>query len=150
MQIGPYELAGELGRGAMGVVLRGYDHAIGRPVAIKVIRSHEFATEDERAEASMRFRREAAAAGRLSHPGIITIYQFGEDQGYGYLAMEFVQGSSLDRLLASGNPPPLPNLLDILRQVADAPAYAAPQAGNQRDMEAANNLDREDGKSTRT
>ncbi len=55
MRIGPYELAGELGRGAMGVVLRGYDHAIGRHVAIKVIRSHEFATVEEQAEACMRF-----------------------------------------------------------------------------------------------
>jgi TPR repeat protein/tRNA A-37 threonylcarbamoyl transferase component Bud32 len=146
MQIGPYELAGELGRGAMGVVLRGYDHAIGRPVAIKVIRSHEFATEEERAEASMRFRREAAAAGRLSHPGIITIYQFGEDQGYGYLAMEFVQGSSLDRILASGNPPPLPNLLDILRQVADALDYAHRQGVIHRDVKPGNILVREDGK----
>ena len=146
MHIGPYEVSGELGRGAMGVVLQGYDHAIGRPVAIKVIRSSQFATTEEQADASMRFRREAAAAGRLSHPGIITIYQFGEDQGHGYLAMEFVQGSSLDRLLASGNPPPLPALLDMLRQVADALDYAHSQGVIHRDVKPGNILVRDDGK----
>jgi TPR repeat protein/tRNA A-37 threonylcarbamoyl transferase component Bud32 len=146
MQIGPYEVAGELGRGAMGVVLQGYDHAIGRPVAIKVIRSHEFASAEEQADASMRFRREAAAAGRLSHPGIITIYQFGEDQGHGYLAMEFVQGSSLEQLFAGGNPPPLPNLLDILRQVADALDYAHGMGVIHRDVKPGNILVRPDGK----
>jgi TPR repeat protein/tRNA A-37 threonylcarbamoyl transferase component Bud32 len=146
MQIGPYEVAGELGRGAMGVVLQGYDYAIGRPVAIKVIRSHEFASAEEQANASMRFRREAAAAGRLSHPGIITIYQFGEDQGHGYLAMEFVQGSSLEQLLASGTPPPLPNLLDMLRQVADALDYAHSQGVIHRDVKPGNILVRPDGK----
>jgi len=146
MQIGPYEVSGELGRGAMGVVLQGYDYAIGRPVAIKVIRSHEFASTEERADASARFRREAAAAGRLSHPGIITIYQYGEDQGFAFLAMEFVQGQSLERLLASGNPPPLSTLLDILRQAADALDYAHSQGVIHRDIKPGNILVRADGK----
>ena len=77
VQIGPYQVLEELGRGAMGVVFRGLDPSIGRAVAIQVIRSQEFSTADENAEARLRFTRKASAAGRLSHPNIVTVYQLG-------------------------------------------------------------------------
>src|SRR5580700_2273168 len=65
--IGPYRLDSELGHGAMGVVFRGFDPAIGRAVAIKIIRLDQFATANEKAELKLRFAREATAAGRLAH-----------------------------------------------------------------------------------
>ena len=79
--IGPYQLLEELGRGAMGVVFHGFDPAIGRPVAIKIIQTSQFASALADAEFELRFTREAAAAGRLSHPSIVTIFQFGEEGG---------------------------------------------------------------------
>ena len=86
----------------MGVVFRGFDPAIGRPVAIKIIQASEFATADERAELKLRFAREATAAGKLSHPSIVTIHQLGEHAGIQFLVLEFVEGRSLEHLLADG------------------------------------------------
>lgn len=75
--IGPYRLDSELGHGAMGVVFRAFDPVIGRAVAIKIIRLDEFATANEKAEIKLRFAREATAAGKLSHPNIVTVYHLG-------------------------------------------------------------------------
>src|ERR1039458_8333630 len=94
--LGPYQLLEELGRGGMGVVFHGFDPAIGRPVAIKIIQASQFASALEDAEFKLRFAREAAAAGRLSHPNIVTIYQFGEESGVPYLVQELVNGRSLE------------------------------------------------------
>ena len=94
-KIGHYEILGELGRGAMGVVFRGFDPAIGRPVAVKVIKAQAFSTLEEIQEARLRFAREAAAAGKLSHPNIVTVYHLGEERDYQYLAMELVEGKPL-------------------------------------------------------
>ncbi len=85
-KVGRYQIQEELGRGAMGVVYRGFDPTIGRQVAIKTI-----SLETGDPELLMRFRREAQAAGILSHPNIVTIYDAGEDQGLFYIAMELVE-----------------------------------------------------------
>ena len=89
--LGKYEIRRELGRGAMGVVYEGYDPMIKRVVALKTIRADQLAGENAET-AIARFRREAQAAGRLNHPNIVPIYDFGEDQGIWYIAMEHIKG----------------------------------------------------------
>ena len=108
--LGRYLIEAEIGRGAMGVVYRAYDPQIGRQVAIKTISltGQEFADE---AEYRSRFLREVRAAGRLSHPGVVTIYDAGEDPETQepYLVMEFVAGEPLSRVLARNRKLSLPN-----------------------------------------
>ena len=99
--ISHYRLEGELGRGGMGVVHRAVDTKLGRQVALKVLPAH--ATSDP--ERRRRFIQEARAASALNHPHIVTIYEIDEHEGTIFIAMEFVDGTPLDRLLASG---PLP------------------------------------------
>ncbi len=93
-KLGKYEVRGELGRGAMGVVYEGFDPLIERVVALKTIRADQLVGENAR-DIVARFRREAQAAGRLSHPNIVSIYDFGEDAGVWYIAMEFIKGREL-------------------------------------------------------
>src|SRR5437868_4790080 len=103
-QIGRYQVLGELGRGAMGVVYRALDTAIGRTVAIKTIRLTEFVDLKERERLRERLMREAQSAGILSHPNIVTIYDVAEEDGVAYIAMEFVDGPTLERLLHATPP----------------------------------------------
>jgi formylglycine-generating enzyme required for sulfatase activity/tRNA A-37 threonylcarbamoyl transferase component Bud32 len=137
-KIGNYEIVGELGRGAMGVVFRGFDPAIGRPVAIKVIRPQAFVTNEENQEARLRFAREASAAGRLSHPNIVTVFHLGEERDYQFLVMELVEGKALERAAPA-------QCLPILRQLAGALDYAHAQGVVHRDVKPANILVRADG-----
>src|SRR5215831_20682312 len=92
--LGKYEICRELGRGAMGVVYEGYDPMIKRVVALKTIRADQLGGENAETIVA-RFRREAQAAGRLNHPNIVAIYDFGEDDGVWYIAMEYVRGREL-------------------------------------------------------
>ncbi len=96
--IGKYDIQATLGKGAMGVVYRGYDAHIDRVVAIKTIRKAAF-SDDELADAMGRFQREAQAAGRLVHPNIVTVYEYGEEDDSAFIAMEFVEGRSLKELV---------------------------------------------------
>ena len=111
---GRYEVRGEIGDGAMGRVYLGFDPAFRRPVAIKTIKS-EYLTRDTRDEYLRRFRREAPAAGRLSHPNIVSVYDVGED----YLVMELVEGVTLKALLTERSLA-LGEALDLLSPLADA------------------------------
>jgi ankyrin repeat protein/predicted Ser/Thr protein kinase len=144
--IGGYEILGELGRGAMGVVYHGRDAAIGRPVAIKVIRMDAGTTPEEGAQLRQRLIREASAAGKMYHPGIVTVHQLGEDGSNVFIVMEYVEGSSLERLLA--NNPMLDRAwaLDILSQVAVALDYAHKDGVVHRDVKPPNILVRSDGR----
>src|SRR5580700_2892704 len=99
--IGGYKIISELGRGAMGVVYHAHDKGIDRPVAIKVIRIDQGATARESAELRQRLIREASVAGKISHPGIVTVYQLGEEDQNIFIVMEYVEGSSLDTLLVN-------------------------------------------------
>jgi TonB family protein len=101
-KIGKYLVQGEIGRGAMGVVYKAVDPVIGRTVAIKTIRFDVLTNTAQREEAQKRFLREAQSAGGLTHPNIVTIYDVGEAEGLTYIAMEYVEGRSLESLLASG------------------------------------------------
>ncbi len=143
-QLGRYQILGELGRGAMGVVYRALDPAIGRPVAIKTIRLAEITDVFERARLRERLLREAQAAGILSHPGIVAIYDVGQEGDMAYIAMEYVSGVSLDRLMM-GEPPRPEAILNVLRQTAAALDYAHKKGIIHRDIKPANLMLDEEG-----
>jgi len=145
-RIGGYEILKELGRGAMGVVYHAHDSAIGRPVAIKVIRIDAGTSAHENAQLRQRLIREASTAGKIYHPGIVTVHQLGEDGENIFIVMEYVEGASLETLLV--NNPVLGRAwtLDILRQVADALDYAHKSMVVHRDVKPGNILVRSDGR----
>lgn len=136
-QIGRYRILGELGRGAMGVVYRAEDPAIGRTVAIKTIRLSELTDPRERVRLRERLFREARSAGILSHPGIVTIYDIQEDGDMAYIFMEFVDGPTLDKLL-NEEPPDGAHTLNYLQQTAVALDYAHGRGIVHRDIKPAN------------
>jgi serine/threonine protein kinase len=143
--IGPYRLDEELGRGSMGIVYRGFEEDIGRVVAVKIIRPHQHVAPEEVAESRVRFKREAAAAGILSHPNIVVVYQFGEANGELFIGMEFVAGQPLQRGLIAGAPSDRRTVLSILTQVAAALDHAHAHGVIHRDIKPANILVRHDG-----
>ena len=99
--LGKYQIQGLLGKGAMGVVYKGFDPNIARPVAIKTIHASLLDTEMGR-ELLDRFRNEAQAVGRLNHANIVSIYEFDQDKGTPYFVMEYVEGHDLKTLLKDG------------------------------------------------
>src|SRR5258708_8577543 len=123
-QIGRYQIIGELGRGAMGVVFRALDPSIGREVAIKIIRLGDVGNAEQRGKQRERLFREARSAGILSHPGIVTVYDMAEEGDVAYIAMEFVPGSTLEQILSLNQPLEPARLFDILRQTSTALDYA--------------------------
>lgn len=140
-QLGRYEIVAELGRGAMGAVFRARDPKIDRTVAIKTISVSAVAARDIE-HYRQRFFREAQAAGRMSHPGIVTIYDVGEDETTHtpFIVMECVEGNSLDQLVATASTGKLPRdmALKLLRQIAEALDYAHRQGIVHRDIKPAN------------
>src|SRR5580698_524913 len=144
-RIGRYQIVGELGRGAMGVVYQAIDPTIGRTVAIKTIRINDFHDLVQRQKLRERLFREARSAGVLSHPNIVTIYDMDEAEGFAWIAMAHVKGPTLERILAS--PPTLPGVqvLRLLRQVAAALDYAHSRGVVHRDVKPANIMADEDG-----
>src|SRR5512134_3921373 len=117
--LGKYEIRRELGRGAMGVVYEGYDPLIKRTVALKTMRP-EHRGGEESAEMMARFRREAEAAGRLSHPNIVPIYDFAEDGGTWYIAMELVNGRELKECFDANERFKRDDILRIMEQILAA------------------------------
>src|SRR5258708_19265351 len=113
---GRYEIVGELGRGAMGVVYKAVDPVIGRTVAVKTIRLSEEGTGLSHNELLTRFQTEARAAGLLTHPNIVIVFDAGEEDGLYYITMELVEGKSLQALLDAGHAFPLPRTLRIMDQ----------------------------------
>src|SRR5215470_10544539 len=95
--VGRYEILGELGRGAMGDVYKAQDPTIGRVVALKTMRLDVHGLENE--NVLRRFKNEARAAGLRNHPNIVTIYDAGEQDGLFYMAMEFIEGTTLHAML---------------------------------------------------
>ena len=135
--LGRYEVSGELGRGAMGIVYKGIDPTIRRTVAIKTLRLSEF-EEEEVGEIKERFFREAESAGLLNHPNIVSIYDAGEEHDLAYIAMEFLHGEDLIQFTHKENLLPLRDVLTIVAQVADALAYAHSKDVVHRDIKPAN------------
>jgi serine/threonine protein kinase len=143
--IGRYRIIGELGRGAMGVVYHATDPAIGRSVAIKTIRIRDITDTQQRAKLRDRLFREARSAGVLSHPNIVTIYDMDEVEGLAYIAMAFVNGPTLEKILGSDAPLSGTNMLRILRQTAAGLDYAHGRGIVHRDIKPANIMTDEDG-----
>ena len=143
-RLGKYPIKSVIGEGAMGVVYRAHDPDIGREVALKTVHAKLLASDlDEPGNASSdsmaaRFRNEARAVGRLSHPGIVAIYEYGEDSGTAFIAMEYVEGKSLAQLLANGQPVPEPEILRLMDQVLDALECAHQFGVWHRDIKPAN------------
>jgi len=140
-RLGKFEVVRLLGKGAMGEVYLGRDPKLGREVALKVI-SAGTAFGDE---AQARFEREARAAALLNHPHIVTVFEFGEEEGIHYLAMEFVEGEELEALIRAGKRPKA-ELLEILAQVCEGLAYAHDRGVIHRDIKPANILVTRHGK----
>ncbi len=137
-KIGRYEILAELGRGAMGIVYSAMDPLIGRRVAIKTIRLDSADAAENREELTRRLFREAQSAGVLSHPGIVTIHDVGEQGNEAYIVMEYVDGRNLEDVLASGVPQHSGTLLSILRQSAAALDYAHGKGIIHRDIKPSN------------
>ncbi|HSB45055.1 MAG TPA: serine/threonine-protein kinase [Nitrospira sp.] len=136
--LGRYKILKELGRGAMGLVYLGKDPTIQRFVAIKTMRLDQIDEEKKLQENKSRFFREAESAGRLSHPNIVTIYDAGEQDELGYIAMELVEGKSLKEWSRKPNLMPVAEVVQNLSTVADALDYAHQQGVVHRDVKPAN------------
>ncbi len=141
--LGRYEIVGELGQGAMGVVYKATDPLIDRIVAIKTITLS--LAQEERDEYEARFYQEAKAAGRLSHPNIVTIYDVGRSGDIAYIAMEFLQGRELRDILNDGKLLPVDQVIDIVAQVASGLAYAHEHGIVHRDVKPSNIMVGRDG-----
>jgi tRNA A-37 threonylcarbamoyl transferase component Bud32 len=137
-KIGRYQITRELGRGAMGVVYHAIDPTIGRAVAIKTLRLREVDDGEQRLRLRERLFREARSAGALSHPGIVTIYDMDEVDGLAYIAMEFVDGQTLEEILSRPEAIGADRLKEVLRQAAAALDYAHRKGIIHRDIKPAN------------
>jgi serine/threonine-protein kinase len=135
---GRYEISGELGRGAMGVVYRATDPVIGRTVAVKTLQLSEEGTGMSRAELLARFQTEARAAGHLAHPNIVVVFDAGEEDGLFFITMELVEGKSLQGLMDSGQMFALPRVLRIMEQTCSALQFAHDRNIVHRDIKPAN------------
>ena len=143
-KLGKYEIRRELGRGAMGIVVEAFDPMIERTVALKTIRRDQL-EGTEAQEIMTRFQREAKAAGRLTHPNIVAVYDYGEDGGTAYIAMEFVLGRSLKDYFDKGERFPIAQIARIMGQLLSALGYASKNGIVHRDIKPANIILLEDG-----
>src|SRR5437870_8718215 len=132
--IGKYKILNRIGQGAMGEVFKAHDPFLNRMVAVKTI-SSSLGTESE---LRRRFLREAQSAARLNHPNIITVYDFGEEQGRIFMAMELLEGSDLKDLIGSHALPDLERKLDVMEQVCEGLAFAHSMEVVHRDLKPGN------------
>jgi serine/threonine-protein kinase len=134
---GRYRVVRELGRGSMGVVYEGFDPVIGRRVAIKTMLTEDLSPE-EFGEYRARFHREAQAAGVLSHPNIVNVFDYGEDGGILYLVMEYLEGKSLEKLVKERRILPIETIIPMYDQVCSALDHAHQNGIVHRDIKPAN------------
>ncbi|WP_341675024.1 serine/threonine-protein kinase [Niveibacterium sp. SC-1] len=137
-RIGKYPIRRRLGEGAMGIVFEAFDPVIQRPLAIKTIRRQLIEGEGTGPMAVARFKNEAKAAGRLAHPGIAAVYEYGEDQDFAYIAMEFVAGNTLREYLDRKVEFPEEDVVSVMFQLLDALEYAHHHGVWHRDIKPAN------------
>jgi serine/threonine-protein kinase len=142
-KFGRYQVKKELGRGAMGVVYLAEDEILARTVALKMIALTGSGPERDQHEA--RFRQEARAAGGLTHPSIITIYDVGREGDVAFIAMELVDGRELRELIRDGTLPPT-RAIEVAAQVADALAFAHERGIVHRDIKPGNIMVLADGR----
>src|SRR4051794_23526163 len=122
-RLGKYEIKEALGKGAMGVVYKAFDPHIERYVAIKTIRK-DLVDPEVAKQYMARFKNEARAAGRLQHPNIVAVYEFGEDEEVAYIAMEYVEGAGLRDHLNRHETFDFARLVLLMRQLLDALDFA--------------------------
>lgn len=134
--VGRYEIIGELGRGAMGVVYKANDPTIGRTVALKTMRLDVHGLDT--GEMVRRFKNEARAAGLLNHPNIVTIYDAGEHEGIFYIAMEFIEGTTLHELLQQKRILDAEEVVQLSREICRGLDYAHAHGIVHRDVKPAN------------
>ena len=136
-RLGKYEIRGALGKGAMGIVYKGFDPQIERHVAIKTIRKD--LVEPELADQYMaRLRNEAKAAGRLNHPNIVGVYEFGEDETVAFIAMEYVEGTGLREYLNRRASFDFAQLVALMSQLLAALEFAHGSGVVHRDVKPSN------------
>jgi serine/threonine-protein kinase len=151
-KLGKYEIRRELGQGAMGVVYEGFDPMIARRVALKTVRRDQL-DRVEVEEILARFKREAQAAGRLTHPNIVGIYEYGEDPGpngeatggTAFIAMEFVEGRELREYFDADERFPMAEIVRIMGQLLEALDYSHKNGVVHRDIKPANIILLKDG-----
>jgi tRNA A-37 threonylcarbamoyl transferase component Bud32 len=136
--LGRYKIMKEIGRGAMGVVYQGYDPKIDRIVALKTIRKDRLAESRGAEDLVTRFQREIRAMGKLVHPNIIVIYDTGEDEETAYVAMEFVEGDTLENLIQKGIRFSTEKIIDIMDKICDGLEYTHRQGIVHRDLKPSN------------
>ena len=136
-RLGKYEVKGTLGKGAMGVVYKGYDPAIDRFVALKTVRK-DMVEAEVIAQYMGRFKNEARAAGRLMHPHIVAVYEYGEDETVAYIAMEYVEGAGLREHLNRRESFDFSQLVGLMRQLLDALEFAHERGVVHRDIKPSN------------
>ena len=137
-RLGKYPITGVLGKGAMGVVYKAFDPVINRPVAIKTIHKALIGQDMSGSSTTARFKNEARAVGRLSHPGIVAIYEYGEDENTAYIAMEYVEGRTLSQILGGSPRPPECDILTLMDQLLAALDCAHKHGVWHRDIKPAN------------
>jgi serine/threonine protein kinase len=133
--IGRYRILDELGRGAMGVVYRAEDPSLDRVVALKTISLGD--TDEDRKAYEKRFMLEAKAAGKLTHPNIVTIFDYGEEEDTAYMAMELLEGQDLRARIRQGDIPPM-EAVEIALQIADGLGFAHEYGVVHRDIKPGN------------
>ncbi|MAJ62018.1 MAG: hypothetical protein CL936_18080 [Deltaproteobacteria bacterium] len=131
---GRYQILGELGRGGMGIVYKAQDTALDRVVAFKVLPD----TVKENPQAVTNFMREARAAAKLNHPSIVTVYDTGEQDGHYYIAMEYVDGTTIKEILRRKGKISAAGILHVTVQICEALAYAHEKKLAHRDIKPAN------------
>ena len=136
-KLGKYEIKRELGRGAMGIVYEGFDPFIERTVAIKTIQK-SLIDQSEAREALDRFRREAQAAGRLTHPNIVSVYEYGEEGEMAFIAMEFIVGKELKEYFDRAERFQIKDCLHVMLQLLDALDYSHERGVVHRDIKPSN------------
>ncbi|MBW3564604.1 MAG: protein kinase [Acidobacteria bacterium] len=139
MKYGRYEIIRDLGKGAMGVVYLAKDPVIGRLVALKTLRAAAHADEEDVKEFQERFVREAQAAGILTHPNIVSVYDIGTaEDGGSFIAMEYMEGRNLKEILAQGRPLSHTDVARVMMQIAEALDFAHERGIIHRDVKPAN------------
>jgi len=139
-KIGKYEIQSILGKGAMGIVYKALDPDIDRQVAIKTIRFDLASEETDNEEIMQRFIREAQAAGKLTHPNIITIFDVGREEDLTYIVMQYIEGPSLQRLIAQGEKFTVPEVTKLMEQVCSGLDFAHQHGIVHRDIKPGNIL----------
>ena len=127
-KIGKYDVVDVLGKGSMGIVYRGHDAYVDRPVAIKLATNTDD-SDDSQSMAKRMFVNEARSAGRLDHAHILKVYEAGEELGQPYMVMEYIDGGdTLKNYCKEGDLLPIPVVVKLIKQTAEAIAYAHSKA----------------------